>query len=151
MYAENLDVKIAECLKNNRPVELSVWRAIKSEFLNFKTAKAGNILTDDVELKIISKMVAQRKESFDQYTNAGRNDLAEKEMSELNILQALLPKEPTNEEIEELVNKFVSDYNNTNNSMPTMKNMKDCMNFVKNTYSTANGGVISNFFKKIIS
>ena len=131
MYAENLDKKIAEFIKSGDKVSLSVWRAIKTEFLNYKTAKSGNIITDDVELKLINKMAAQRKDSFEQYKNAGRMDLAEKENSELIILQSLLPKEPTESEIISMVETFIKDFtNNSNGELPSMKNMKDCMSYI---------------------
>lgn len=151
MYSEILEKKIAECLKNGNSVELKVWRAIKAEFINYKTAKAGNVITDDIELKIINKMASQRKDSIEQYNIANRLDLVENETNELNILLSLLPKEPTEGEIINLVGEFVNSYVMKNNSNPTMKDMRDCMNFIKNHFPTVNGGVVSKIFKEKIS
>lgn len=150
MYSEVVDVKISESLKSGNALDLAVWRAIKAEFINFKTAKAGNSLNDEVEIKIISKMVSQRKDSYEQYKSAGRDDLADKEYNELNILQGLLPKEPTEDDINIMVTKFIED-NTVDGVKPTMKNMKDCMSYIKGEYPTANGGVVSKIFKEKIS
>ena len=128
MYSENLDKKIAECLKSGQSVELSVWRAIKTEFLNFKTAKAGNVITDEVELKLINSIAAKRRDAAAMYENAGRNDLAEKELQELEILIALLPKEPTEDEISNIVVTYINNYRDNNGENPSMKNMKECLN-----------------------
>lgn len=148
MYSENLDKKIAECLKSGQSVELSVWRAIKAEFLNFKTAKAGNVLTDDVELKLINSIAAKRRDAAAMYESAGRNDLAEKELQELEVLVSLLPKEPTEEEITNIVVTYINNYRETNGENPSMKNMKECLSMVKTSFPTVNGGIVSKIFQK---
>jgi uncharacterized protein YqeY len=148
MYSENLDKKIAECLKSGQSVELSVWRAIKAEFLNFKTAKAGNVLTDDVELKLINSIAAKRRDAAAMYESAGRNDLAEKELQELEVLVLLLPKEPTEEEITNIVVTYINNYRGTNGENPSMKNMKECLSMVKTSFPTVNGGIVSKIFQK---
>ena len=148
MYSENLDKKIAECLKSGQSVELSVWRAIKTEFLNFKTAKAGNVITDEVELKLINSIAAKRRDAAAMYENAGRNDLAEKELQELEILVALLPKEPTEDEISNIVITYINNYRDNNGENPSMKNMKECLSMVKTTFPTVNGGIVSKIFQK---
>ena len=148
MYSENLDKKIAECLKGGQSVELSVWRAIKTEFLNFKTAKAGNVITDEVELKLINSIAAKRRDAAAMYESAGRNDLAEKELQELGILVALLPKEPTEDEISNIVVTYINNYRDKNGENPSMKNMKECLSMVKTTFPTVNGGIVSKIFQK---
>lgn len=142
-----IDEKIMTAMKAGNQTELIVWRSIKAAFINYECEKAGNVLTDDVELKIISKMVASHKDSIRQYMDACRDDLVEAEQAELDILKTLLPKEPTNEDIIKLVNEFYDAFTNDNGVAPTIKNMKDCIAYVHKSFPTANGGIISNTFK----
>ena len=137
---------IAQSMKDGKLALTTVWRAVKTEFTKYKTAKAGNELDDAVELSIIQKMVAQRKDAYEQYKSAGRNDLAAIEEYEYKFLETLLPKEPTEDEIKEAITEAIAGIDT-----PTMKNMKDVMNFVKGKYPTVNGGVVSRLFKEMIS
>lgn len=144
MYRENIDKQIASAMKNGDHVRLAVWRSIKSEFVKFQTSGSGLELNDEKELQIINKMVQQRKDSIDQYTKANRIELANAEEMELNILVALLPKEPTETDI---VNT-ISDYITSKNITPTMKDMRDIMTAVKAKYPTVNGGLVSKIFRE---
>jgi uncharacterized protein YqeY len=145
MIREKIDTMIAQSMKEGNAQLTQVWRAVKTEFTKYKTAKAGNELDDAVELNIIQKMVAQRKDAYEQYTAAGRTDLASVEYFEYTFLEDLLPKEPTEDEIREAISEAVK-----NIETPTMKNMKDVMTFVKGKYPTVNGGVVSKLFKEKI-
>ena len=93
MVREKIDTLIARAMKEGNAQLTQVWRAVKSEFMKYKTAKAGNEITDAVEMTIIQKMVAQRKDAYEQYTAAGRTDLAAIECFEYTFLEDLLPKE----------------------------------------------------------
>lgn len=146
MIREKIDAMIAQSMKDGKLAFTTVWRAVKTEFTKYKTAKAGNELDDAVELNIIQKMVAQRKDAYEQYKSAGRNDLAAIEEYEYKFLETLLPKEPTEDEIKEAITEATVGIDT-----PTMKNMKDVMNFVKGKYPTVNGGVVSKLFKEMIS
>ena len=126
-------------MKTGNKTELAVWRAVKNEFLVYKTAKAGNELTDDIELKLIQKLASQRKDSFEQYSAAGRNDLAENERNEMVILEKLLPKEPTEKAVNEL------------DHAPEMKDMKTIQSVVRSKFPTVNGGTVAKLFKERIS
>lgn len=144
MYKENVDTQIATAMKSGDTTGLAVWRAIKTEFVRYQTAEAGNTLTDEKELQIISKMVQQRKDSISQYKSAGRMDLAEVEEKELNVLSELLPKEPTAEDIEKTIKQFVDGRSGN----VTMKEMREVMAFVKNVYPVVNGGLVSKIFRE---
>lgn len=145
MYYEEIDKHIAQAMKNGERIKLSVWRAIKNEFVKFKTSGSNVELTEEKELQIINKMVSQRKDSIEQFKQAGRTDLVTTEEQELSVLTSLLPKEPTEEEIETLIKEFIS----TKDSI-SIKDMKTVMSYVKTTYPTANGGTISKIFKENI-
>ena len=74
-------------------------------------------------------------------------DLVDAEEKELNELLKLLPKEATEEDIEELIKEFKTNFD----GVLTIKNMKDVLNFVKQKYPTVNGGLVSKIFKTYIS
>ena len=88
------DIKSAMLAKDK--VRLEALRGIKKEFLEAKTAKgADGELTDDMAMKILAKMVKQRKESAQIYTEQNRPDLAEPELAEAAVIETYLPKQLT--------------------------------------------------------
>lgn len=94
------DIKSAMLAKDK--VRLEALRGIKKEFLEAKTAKgADGELTDDMAMKILAKMVKQRKESAQIYTEQNRPDLAEPELAEAAVIETYLPKQMTEEELTE--------------------------------------------------
>ena len=101
----NLFDKVSEDIKNamlaKDKLRLEALRGVKKEFLEAKTAKGSDgELTDDAATKIIQKMVKQRKDSASIYTEQNRPELAEKEIAEVAVLEAYLPKQFTAEELE---------------------------------------------------
>lgn len=148
MYSEVVDHNIAKYLKENNQVNLAVWRSIKAEFLNYKTAKAGNVLNEAVEATILGKMLAQRKDAASQFREGGRIDLAEKEEKEAEVLSSLIPKEPTEAEIEAVIKEAISAF--PEGYAVSMRDMKAIQGAVKEKYPTANGGLVANVFKKFI-
>ena len=92
------DIKSAMLAKDK--VRLEALRGIKKEFLEAKTAKgADGELTDDMAMKILAKMVKQRKESAQIYTEQNRPDLAEPELAEAAVIETYLPKQMNEEEL----------------------------------------------------
>lgn len=144
MYREEIDKQIANAMKNGDHLKLSVWRAIKNEFVKFQTSGSNMELTDEKELQIIKKMVQQRKDSIEIYTQAGRLSLAESERNEMKILQALLPNEPDEDDIVKEIETFLKG----RSDKPSMKDMKDVMSRVKTKYPTVDGGLVSRIFRE---
>ena len=92
------DIKSAMLAKDK--VRLEALRGIKKEFLEAKTAKgADGELTDDMAMKILAKMVKQRKESAQIYTEQNRPDLAEPELAEAAVIETYLPKQMNEDEL----------------------------------------------------
>ena len=101
------DFKSAMLAKDK--VRLEALRGIKKEFLEAKTAKgADGELTDDMAMKILAKMVKQRKESAQIYTEQNRPDLAEPELAEAAVIETYLPKQMTEEELTEALNALIA-------------------------------------------
>ena len=101
------DIKSAMLAKDK--VRLEGLRGIKKEFLEAKTAKgADGELTDDMAMKILAKMVKQRKESAQIYTEQNRPDLAEPELAEAAVIETYLPKQMTEEELTEALKAIIA-------------------------------------------
>lgn len=84
------DIKKAMLAKDK--VALDALRGVKKEFLEAKTAKGGDgELHDDQALKIIQKLVKQRRESAEMFVNAGRQELADEELAQMAIIEKYLP------------------------------------------------------------
>ncbi len=88
----------------------SVLRMAKAALMNEQNKKGANYELNDEEItKILQSLVKQRKDSIDQYEKAGRNELAEKEKTELAVIEDYLPQAATQEEIERAVAEAVSE------------------------------------------
>jgi hypothetical protein len=88
--------------------KLEALRAVKAALLLEKT-KEGTTgeVSEEVELKILQKLVKQRRESADIYLNANREDLAQKEIYDASIIETYLPKQLSEAEVTELIKKIV--------------------------------------------
>jgi len=93
------DIKSAMLAKEK--VRLEALRGAKKEFLEAKTAKgAEGELSDEAAVKIIQRMVKQRKDSANIYNEQNRPDLAEKELAEVAALEEYLPKQLSPDELD---------------------------------------------------
>lgn len=94
----NADIKSAMLARDH--VRLETLRGIKKEFLEAKTAPgADGELSDDAAMKILVKMVKQRKESADIYTTQNRPELAAEELAQAAVIEEYLPKALSDEEL----------------------------------------------------
>lgn len=100
------DIKTAMLARDK--VALEALRGIKKEFLEAKTAKGGDgTLPDEQGVKILVKMVKQRKESAQIYSTQGRQDLADNELAEAKVIEAYLPAQLTDAELEMAVKAVI--------------------------------------------
>lgn len=101
------DIKTAMLARDK--VRLEALRGIKKEFLEAKTAKGGDgELSDDSALKILAKMVKQRKESASIYTEQNREDLAGEELAQAAIIEEYLPKQLSEEELTAALKEIIA-------------------------------------------
>ncbi|GAT63936.1 MULTISPECIES: GatB/YqeY domain-containing protein [Paludibacter] len=101
------DIKAAMLAKEK--VKLEALRGIKKEFLEAKTAKGSDgELTDEQAVKILQKMVKQRKDSASIYTEQGRPELAETELAEATVIEAYLPQQMSDEELTAAIQAIVA-------------------------------------------
>src|ERR1700692_3270253 len=110
----SLEQKVMADLKNamlaRDEKSLRSLRAIKAAIINLKTSEgfSGEIKEDD-EIKLLQKLVKQRKESLDIYEKQSRNDLAEKEREEIEVIEKFLPKQLSGEELKEVIASLIKE------------------------------------------
>ncbi|MFO7656222.1 MAG: GatB/YqeY domain-containing protein [Bacteroidales bacterium] len=96
-------------MKAQEKDKLEAIRAVKTAFLIAKSDKgAASVLTEDEELKIIQKLVKQRKESADIYKSQNRDDLYKKEIFEAEVISVYLPKQMNEEELVKVLKEIIS-------------------------------------------
>lgn len=110
----SLQTKVMEALKEamkaKDTIALESLRAIKSAILLAKTeAGATEELSEADEMKLLQKLVKQRKDSAALYAQQGRNDLAEPELAQMAIIEKFLPKQLSEAEVEEAVKGFIAE------------------------------------------
>ena len=103
----NEDLKAA--MKSGDKLRLSTVRSIRALILEFEKSGSGKELNAEEEIKLLNSAAKKRKDSIEQYRNAGREDLAEKEEGELKIILEYLPKQLTEEEIFAEVKKLAEE------------------------------------------
>jgi uncharacterized protein YqeY len=89
---------LAAAMKSKDAARTSTLRLVKAQLKN-KQIEKGAPLTDDEVNRLLSSMVKQRRDSIEQYTAAGRHELAEKEKNEIAIIEGYLPKVASESEI----------------------------------------------------
>ena len=101
---------MVSAMKAKETVRLASLRAIKAAIMLAKTAEgATGEITDPEIIKIIQKLVKQRKESAQQYTDAGRPELAENELAEAAAMEVYLPKQLTEAELEAALAEIIAE------------------------------------------
>ncbi len=127
--AEDLKARVQndmkDAMRKKEPLRLSTIRlllaAIKQREIDEKT-----ILNDAEVTKVVNKMLKQRQDASEQFTKAGRDDLATKENQEIEILKDYLPEQMSDADIEAAIKKAISD-----TSANTMKDMGKVMGVLK--------------------
>jgi uncharacterized protein YqeY len=104
---ERIVSDLTTAMKAKDADRLSTLRMVKANLMNRKIEKGGE-LTDDEVMKALQSLVKQRRDSIEQYQNAGRTELADKERSELAVIEEYLPQAATAEEIDAAVSAAVT-------------------------------------------
>ena len=109
---EKIKAGIPEAMKARDEVTLRTYRSLVTAMTNevvAKKRKPDEFLTDEDAIVVLKRAVNQRKDSIEQFTNAGRAELAEPEQEELGVISTLLPAQLTREEIEAIVKAKVEE------------------------------------------
>jgi len=105
-YIEEIKQDMYAAMKSKDKVKATILRSLLSNLKKIEIEKKEPIVEPEY-LSIVKKMVKQLKESIDVYSQAGRIELAEKEKSELSIMEAYLPKQFSEKEISELIKNII--------------------------------------------
>jgi hypothetical protein len=141
MSLENkIMISMKESMKSKDQTSLRALRAIKSAIILQKTQKGSSEeISNDDELKILQKLVKQRKDSADIYQDQDRMDLAQPELDEIKIIEQFLPEAMSEEEVENEVKKVIGE-----TGAEGMKDMGKVMGIVtKKLMGKADGKTIS--------
>lgn len=148
MLFDQVSKDIVAAMKAKDKVRLQALRNIKKYFIEAKTAPGANDeLTDEAAIKILAKLAKQGRDTANLYTEQGRPDLAEEEMTQALVCEEYLPKALSPEELEAEVRAIVAEVGAT-----SMKEMGKVMGVAsKRLAGRADGGAISQLVKTILA
>lgn len=144
----NLTTEIKEAMKAKNVLALEALRAIKSAVLLLKSeAGASEELTEDQEIKLLQKLVKQRRDSATIFREQNRVDLAEPEEAQAEVIAKFLPEQLSEEEVKSLIEAIISQTGAT-----SMKDMGKVMGMAsKQLAGKADGKTISTLVKQLLS
>jgi uncharacterized protein len=105
---EKIISDLTAAMKAKDANRLSTLRMVKANLMNRQIEKGGE-LTDEEVIKALQSLVKQRRDSIEQYQNAGRAELADKEAAEITVIEEYLPQGATPEEIDAAVSAVISE------------------------------------------
>ena len=140
--------KLKEAMKAKDSVALESLRAIKSALLLAQTESgAKKELTKDEEIKLLQKLVKQRRDSAALYNEQSRADLAEPELQQLAVIEKFLPEQLSDEELRKIISEIIE-----KTGASSMKDMGNVMGLAtKELAGKADGKAISTIVKELLS
>tara|TARA_B100000085_G_scaffold274619_1_gene291486 strand:- start:260 stop:709 length:450 start_codon:yes stop_codon:yes gene_type:complete len=139
------EASVRSLKEGNKDITM-VLRLILAEFQKEEISQGSDLNNND-ELSLLQKMIKQRNDSIKQYNDAGRNELAEKEQKEIEIIQDFLPEQINEEDLIKLAKETISDL-----SANSMKDMGNVMKVLKDkTSGQADPATISKIVKGLLS
>lgn len=143
LQAQIMDA-LKTAMKEKNTVALESLRAVKSALLLAQTERGTKAEISEIEeIKILQKLVKQRKDSAVIFTQQGRNDLAEPEIAQAGIIEQFLPKQLSEAEVEQVITEIIS-----KTGASSMADMGKVMGMASNQLAgKADGKTISNIVK----
>jgi len=144
---QNIDQDIKSAMLSKDSSRLRGLRAIKAALLVAKTEKGAEVVTEDTEIKVLQRLVKQRKESAEIYQTQNRQDLYQIELEELQVIEAYLPKQMDKDEISAHISAVIKQ-----TGASGMKDMGKVMGIVnKDLAGKADGKTISELVKALLA
>jgi uncharacterized protein YqeY len=110
---DRLNEDLKDAMRNKDKVRLRTLRSLRSALKNKEIDQreegAETVLSEQDQLAVLRKQVNQRKDSIEQYEDAGRDDLVEQEQAELEVLNEYMPAALSDEELEEILREIIED------------------------------------------
>ena len=142
MIQNQIDGLIKSAMLNKQASALRAYRAIKTAFMEYKTAKNAKPLDEVAEINIIRKMISAREDAIQQFEAAGRFELAKAETEEIVYLKPMLPPEASEEEIRIYAESIITEKG--------MQNMGKYIKIIKEKFPTTDGKLISTIVKSLL-
>lgn len=135
-------------MKSKDSIALEALRAVKAELLLAQTQSGSKEeISEEEEIKILQKLVKQRKDSAAIFAEQGRNDLVEPELAQVAIIEQFLPEQLSNEEVEAVIAKIIAEGNHAG-----MAAMGQVMGMAsKELAGKADGKTISTIVKNLLT
>ena len=148
MSLENtINEAIKTAMREKDKVALDSLRAVKAQILLLKSEAKGADVSPEQEIAIVQRMIKQRKDSFEQFTAQGRNDLAEVEEAQMKVIEQFLPKQLSAEELETEIKNIISE-----TGAESMKDLGKVMGVASKTLAgKSDGKSISETAKRLLS
>lgn len=146
MDKQKLQEELKQSMLSKNELKTSVLRMLLSAINYYEIQKggAGYTATQEDVLSVIQNQAKQRRDSIEQFTNAGRKELADKEQQELELLTAYLPEQMGEEEITKLVKEAI-----TQTGATSISDLGKVMGaLMSKTKGKADGGLVSSIVKK---
>ncbi len=144
---EKINQQLKDAMKSGDKLRLETIRSIRALILEFEKSGSGKEMTPDDEIKLLTTSAKKRKESIEQFQNAGRVELAEKEMKELKIIEEFLPKQLSNEEVADEIKKIALEIGaKSKEDFPKLMPAA-----VKSLKGRADGKIIKEIVEKLLS
>ncbi|MCB0628498.1 MAG: GatB/YqeY domain-containing protein [Saprospiraceae bacterium] len=144
---ERLKPDLITAMKAKDQAGLRGIRAIKAALLLAKTDGSGQEITPEVEIKLLQKLIKQRKDSLDIYEKQGREDLAAIEREEIEVIEKYLPEQISQEDLENIVKTIIAQ-----TGASSMKDMGKVMGIAsKQLAGKADGKTISGVVRQLLN
>ncbi len=142
----NITTALKEAMKAKDQTSLEALRAIKSEILLAQTSGNGDITEAD-EIKLLQKLVKQRKDAAAIFTEQGREDLANPELAQAAVIEKFLPAQLSEAEVEAVIKSIIAEGN-----FSGMQSMGQVMGLANSKLAgSADGKTISTLVKKLLT
>lgn len=144
---DRINAGIKDAMKEKNEAKKRTLRAIKAQLLLLKTSGADVEIDEAQEIKLLQKMVKERQDSYEIYTQQGREDLATPEKEEMEIIKEFLPEQMDEAALKAALEKIVADL-----GASSMKDMGKVMGAANKQLSgKADGKAISTLVKQLLS
>lgn len=142
--SEKVQKDMTEAMRARDERRLSALRMVKAALKNREIEKRGK-LEDSEEMQVLNSLIKQRKDSVEQFTKGGRQELADKEAAEIKLIESYLPQAVPEAEIEAIVRAKVAEI-----GTPTLKDMGAVMKAVMTHFQTASARVDGKLVSEIV-
>ena len=142
MIQNQIDGLIKSAMLNKQTSALRAYRAVKTAFMEYKTAKNAKPLDEVAEINIIRKMISAREDAIQQFKTAGRLELVKAEEEEIVYLKPMLPSEASEEDIRVYAESIITEKG--------MQNMGKYIKVIKEKFPTTDGKFIATIIKSLL-